>query len=110
MLSLKMNLYASHTRKKKIMEHGKEKSTYGEYHNVLLTDEEYKHLQGEYSNIDEIIQFLDSYIEEKGYKSKSHFLAIKRWVAIAENENKQKQKAIKTKKCIERDSSLDDIF
>ena len=84
----------------------KEKSTYGIYHNVLLTDEEYASLQNEYSNIEYIIQFLDSYIEEKEYKSKSHYLSIKRWVAKAVGE--REQKPVKTNK--NRDDSLDDIF
>ena len=34
------------------------------------------------------IKFLDEYIEEKGYKSKSHNLAIRRWVIDAINKNK----------------------
>ena len=67
------------------------KEKYGEYQNVLLTDIEYNRLCDDYSQetIHKAIKFLDEYIEEKGYKSKSHNLAIRRWVidAISKNKN-----------------------
>jgi uncharacterized protein (DUF488 family) len=67
------------------------KEKYGEYQNVLLTDNEYNRLCDDYSQetIHKAIKFLDEYIEEKGYKSKSHNLAIRRWVidAISKNKN-----------------------
>ena len=68
----------------------KEKHTHGTYGHVRLTEEEYLQLQKEYSNAEEIIQFLDNYIEEKGYKAKNHYLTIKRWVADAVDEQKWK--------------------
>lgn len=68
------------------------KHKHGEFQNVLLTDSEYKKLSDEYGErlIDKAIIFLDEYIEEKGYKSKSHNLAIRRWVidAIKDREKK----------------------
>lgn len=71
------------------------KQKYGEYKNVLLTDEEYKKLNDEFGNVDELIKFLDEYMGEKTYKSKSHYLSIRRWVVGAVNESKQKQGGIK---------------
>lgn len=71
------------------------KSKYGEYQNVLLTDKEYYKLCEDYNNIEEIIKFLDEYIEEKGYKSKSHNLAIRRWVAEAVKNQNIKRKDVK---------------
>ncbi len=68
------------------------KKKYGSFGNVLLTDDEYKKLSDKYSNLKEIIDFFDSYIEEKGYKSKSHYLAIQRWVVEAVNEKCKKTK------------------
>lgn len=68
----------------------KEKEKYGEYKNVLLSKKEYESLQKAYSNYEELIKFLDEYIEEKGYKSKSHYLAIRRWVVQAVNENNKR--------------------
>lgn len=66
------------------------KHKYGEYKNVLLTDTELEKLKQEYSNYEELIKHLDEYIEMKGYKAKSHYLAIKKWVVDAVNERKNK--------------------
>lgn len=66
------------------------KKKYGEYQNVKLTDKEYNSLVSEYgSSTDEIITYLDEYIEMKGTKYKSCYLAIRKWVADAViNKNK----------------------
>ena len=66
------------------------KHKHGEYSNVLLTDDEYNKLYKDYPNAKELITFLDEYIEMKGYKAKSHYLAIKKWVVDAVNERKAK--------------------
>ena len=61
------------------------KHKHGEFQNVLLTDAEFEKLSEDFGSelIDRAIIFLDEYIEEKGYKSKSHNLAIRRWVIEA---------------------------
>ena len=71
------------------------KEKYGEYQNVLLTDIEYNRLCDDYSQetIHKAIKFLDEYIEEKGYKSKSHNLAIRRWVIDAINKKNNNNKS-----------------
>lgn len=56
------------------------KHKYGEYGNVLLTDDELEKLKARYptswqANIDK----LDKGIELKGYKYKNHYLAILKW-------------------------------
>lgn len=71
------------------------KKKYGEYENVLLTDKEYEKLSNDYPNVKELIKFLDEYIEEKGYKSKSHNLSIRRWVVNAVKEKNIKGKDAK---------------
>lgn len=68
------------------------KKKYGDYSNVLLTDEEYNKLHQDYANASELITYLDEYIEMKGYKAKSHYLAIKKWVVEAVEERKRKHK------------------
>lgn len=68
------------------------KNKYGDYSHVLLTEEEYLKLHKDYPNADEIIQYLDSYIEEKGYKANSHYLSIKRWVVNAVKEDNRRSK------------------
>ncbi len=68
------------------------KITFGEYQNVKLTQAEYDRLANDYSADirDKCVKFLDAYIEEKGYKSKSHNLAIRRWVVDAVNRQNGK--------------------
>ena len=67
------------------------KNKYGLYKHVLLKPSEYEKLQKEYSNYEELITYLDEYIEMKGYKAKSHYLCIKKWVVDAVNKkNKDK--------------------
>lgn len=70
------------------------KHKYGEYQHVLLTDEECKKLSDEYGAdiYQKTITFLDEYIEMKGYKAKSHYLAIRKWVVDAVKEREQKQR------------------
>lgn len=63
------------------------KHKYGEYQHVLLTDKQLEELKKEYSNYEELIKYLDEYIEMKGYKAKNHYLAIKKWVVSAVKEN-----------------------
>ena len=62
---------------------------------VIANNKEYQKLNEDYNNLEDIIKFLDEYIEEKGYKSKSHNLAIRRWVADAVSEKKVKRKEAK---------------
>lgn len=70
------------------------KRKYGEYQNVKLTDKEYQSLISEYgSSTDEIIKYLDEYIEMKGTKYKSCYMAIRKWVANAVKEKKNKSNA-----------------
>lgn len=64
------------------------KHKYGEYKNVLLKDEELQKLKETYDNWEELITYLDEYIEMKGYKAKSHYLCIKKWVINAVEREK----------------------
>lgn len=63
------------------------KHKHGEYKNVLLKDEELQKLKNDYKNWEELIKYLDEYIEMKGYKAKSHYLCIKKWVVNAVKRN-----------------------
>lgn len=57
-----------------------QKHKYGEYKNVLLTDEEYEKLQEEFPNdYEERIERLSSYIASKGAKYKNHLATIRNW-------------------------------
>lgn len=63
----------------------KEKSKYGEFNNVMLTEEEYTKL--EKSNLLPYIEKLSSYIASKGKKYKSHYATILNWSRKESNGN-----------------------
>lgn len=62
-----------------------EKHKHGEFKNVLLTDAEHEKLLA-IENGARAIEYLSKYIALKGYKAKSHYLAIKKWVFDALKE------------------------
>lgn len=72
------------------------KHIYGEYKHVRLTDNDVEKLKADYGEYmtEQLITFLDEYIEMKGYKAKNHYLAIKKWVvdAVKEKANKYNSK------------------
>lgn len=78
----------------------------GDYQHVLLTDTEREKLVDEYGLklTDEAIKYLDEYIEMKGYKAKSHYLCIKKWVIDAVKEQQAKRSTNKTAQ------SLDEFY
>ena len=67
------------------------KHKYGEYNNVLLTDEEMEKLKSEYSDVDERIERLSSYVASTGKSYKSHYATIRNW---ARNDKKPINKGI----------------
>ena len=73
-----------------IVDTKKEKEKYGEFKNVLLTDDEYHKLEN--SNLLPYIEKLSSYIASKGKKYKSHYATILTW---SRNEKKEEQKSFK---------------
>lgn len=73
----------------------KVKHKYGEYKNVLLTDDELSTLKTEYSDYEERIERLSSYIASKGTKYKSHYATIRNWARKDTQEKSQKQSSYK---------------
>lgn len=71
--------------KVKVKDKEKVKDKYGSLQNVLLTEDEYRKLSEEYGKdkADKAIEYLGKYIVEKDYKTKSHYLTIRRWVIDA---------------------------
>lgn len=72
------------------------KHKFGNYKNVLLTEEEFAKLLAK-ENGNEAIEYLSEYIELKGYKAKSHYLAILKWVFTAIKEKTLKENEIKAR-------------
>lgn len=81
---------ANRKEEKRIEKNKDNKLSFGEYGNVRMTAKEYEKLSAEFgeAKTDQAVKFLDEYIGDKGYKSKSHYLAIRRWVFDAVDEKK----------------------
>ena len=77
----------------------KVKHKHGEYNHVLLTDEEFTKLKSELGDCMalECVTYLDEYMEMTGKTYKSCYLAIKKWVIKAVNEEKQNKDKLTTK-------------
>ena len=80
------------------------KHKYGEYNNVLLTDDELEKLKTEYSDYKERIERLSSYVASTGKKYKSHYATIRNW---PRNDRKPVNTGIPTGS---NQSDLDDLF
>lgn len=60
-------------------ENKKEKNVYGEFKNVLLTDDELEKLKQRFPDYELRIEKLSNYIASKGVKYKSHYATILSW-------------------------------
>ena len=87
------NTLTDNIEEKEIKKEKETKHKHGEYKNVLLTDTELEKLKQDFgeNETEKAITYLDEYIEMKGYKAKSHYLAMRKWVFNALKEQKQKQ-------------------
>lgn len=71
-----------------------QKKPYGEFKNVLLSDDEYNLLVEQFGNPEQLIKRLDEYKEQSGKPYNSDFMAIKRWVVGAVKEDEAKKPPI----------------
>lgn len=62
------------------------KHKYGEYNNVLLTDDELEKLKSEYPDYEERIERLSSYVASTGKSYKSHYATIRNWARKDETQ------------------------
>lgn len=76
--------------KKKVKAEEPEKKAYGEFSNVLLTDEELQKLKDRFLDWQERIEKLSAGIASKGYKYKSHYATILSWDRKDNKNNQQK--------------------
>ena len=78
--STKVSSPAVAQKKKETIQKKLYKRKYGEFNNVLLTDEEYQKLKDKFGvGVADKIETLSSAIESKGYKYKSHYATILNW-------------------------------
>ena len=75
------------------MAYNMKKHKYGQYKNILLTEEEYEKLANMTNGL-AAIEYLSTYREYKGYKAKSDYLAILKWVFNAMKEESVKQERL----------------
>jgi len=67
-------------KKKETIQKKLYKRKYGQFQNVLLTDDEYQKLKDRFNHhVSEVIEELSLGIESKGYKYNSHYAAILNW-------------------------------
>ena len=91
------------TEEKKTVRH-----KYGEYENVLLSDNDLEKLKSEYPNdYEKRIERLSEYIASTGKSYKNHLATIRSWARKDKSEN-QKRHSIH---CVDEDEdTLDDLF
>jgi len=78
--STKVSSPAVTQKKKETKQKKLNKRKYGQFQNVLLTDDEYERLKEKFNHhTDNLIEELSLGIESKGYKYKSHYAAILSW-------------------------------
>ena len=65
------------------------KHKYGEYKNVLLTDDELQKLKDEYSDYQDRIERLSSYVASTGKAYKSHYATIRNWARRDKEKSKE---------------------
>lgn len=61
---------------------------YGEFKNVVLSNEELEKLKDKYSNYEEYIEKLSAYMASKGKRYKSHYATILAWARKDKKEGK----------------------
>lgn len=70
------------------------KHKYGEYKNVLLTDDELQKLKTEYSDYEERIERLSSYVASTGKPYKSHYATIRNWARKDQEQGKGRREMV----------------
>lgn len=70
------------------------KKAYGEFKNVLLSDDEYNLLIEQFGNPEQLIKRLDEYKEQSGKQYNSDYMAIRKWVVEAVKEDEAKKPPI----------------
>lgn len=82
---------------------------YGEYKNVLLTDEDLEKLKTEFSDYEERIENLSSYIASTGKSYKNHLATIRNW-ARKEKKQPEKQSSFDVNKAKKKINNFDEFM
>jgi hypothetical protein len=72
------------------------KLPHGEFHNVMLTDEEMNSLRAKVYNADALVEELSQYLASSGRRYKNHYATLLNWCRRKEKEGEPKQKFLTT--------------
>lgn len=84
------------------------KHKYGEYKNVLLSDDELEKLRAEYPDCEDRIERLSSYIASTGKSYKSHYATIRNWARKDKEQQGQPVKTVHQRQT--KSEELDDAY
>ena len=62
--------------------------TFGEYHNIFLTEKEYKRLKADFAGLDGLIEQLSAYVQSTGRKYADHAATLRIWAKRQKTERK----------------------
>lgn len=68
--------------------HAREKKAFGQFENVMLTEEEYEALKKKIPDADHRIEIFSCKLKAKGYRYEDHFATILLWFAEEKNQSK----------------------
>jgi hypothetical protein len=75
---------------------------HGEFHNVMLTDEEMNALRAKVYNADSLVEELSQYLASSGKRYKSHYATLLNWSRRRAEEEAPKQKFLTTEEISRR--------
>lgn len=78
------------------------KLPHGEFHNVMLTDEEMNALRAKVYNADTLVEELSQYLASSGKRYKSHYATLLNWSRRRSEEEAPKQKFLTTEEISRR--------
>jgi hypothetical protein len=78
------------------------KMPHGEFHNVMLTDEEMNALRAKVYNADSLVEELSQYLASSGKRYKSHYATLLNWSRRRAEEEAPKQKFLTTEEISRR--------
>lgn len=78
------------------------KMPHGEFHNVMLTDEEMNALRAKVYNADTLVEELSQYLASSGKRYKSHYATLLNWSRRRSEEEAPKQKFLTTEEISRR--------
>lgn len=78
------------------------KMPHGEFHNVMLTDEEMNALRAKVYNADTLVEELSQYLASSGKRYKSHYATLLNWSRRRAEEEAPKQKFLTTEEISRR--------